>query len=394
MSSTKKSQTSRTGLGSASYVSARLSAGLMPAGLGTRDRAPSCSQETVREASSDRPSIWLFSMACHRRYHCAGGHAKTSAPTRLDWRLPCVTTGVLRRIGMKKKPANHLFRVGTDDDRRSYRTQRAEELRALLEPRERLASAIAPNAAVAIPHDDGYAVCAQGTVAGTDTLVGLARETVEQVDLAAKKADANKPFMVKLLDMKRMTLDSPLLQFGLRRDIVAAAARYLGTIPILQYANVVYSSHVAGELSKSQLYHCDSDEAQQVKIFVICETVTQSEGPLTFLTAAQSQLVRDRVQYRYKYRLTDEDVRAAVGTTPREVALTGPAGTLAFLDTSRCFHYGSRIASADTRRLVVMLQYVTPLAFILPDYPAGTTFGGLADAGRDEVERLVLGAAA
>jgi hypothetical protein len=25
-----------------------------------------------------------------------------------------------------------------------------------------------------------------------------------------------------------------------------------------------------------------------------------------------------------------------------------------------------------------MLQYVTPLAFILPDYPAGTTFGELA----------------
>jgi len=189
-------------------------------------------------------------------------------------------------------------------------------------------------------------------------------------------------------------VDSPLLQFGLRRDIVAAAARYLGTIPILQYANVVYSSHAAGEFSKSQLYHCDSDEAEQVKIFVICETVTQSEGPLTFLTAAQSRQIRDHVQYRYKHRLTDEDVRAAVGTTPREVALTGPAGTLAFLDTSRCFHYGSRIASADTRRLVVMLQYVTPLAFILPDYPAGTTFGALAPTGRDAMERLVLGAPA
>jgi hypothetical protein len=295
---------------------------------------------------------------------------------------------------MKEKPANHLFRVGTDDDRRTYRNQRSQELRALLEPRERLASVIADSAAIAIARDDGYAVCAQGTIAGTDALVGLARETVARVDLAAKKADANKPFMVKLLDMKRMTVDSPLLQFGLRCDIVAAAARYLGTIPILQYANVLYSSHAAGEFSKSQLYHCDSDEAEQVKIFVICETVTPSEGPLTFLTASESQQVRDHVQYRYKHRLSDEDVRAAVGTTPREVALTGPAGTLAFLDTSRCFHYGSRIASADTRRLVVMLQYVTPLAFILPDYPAGTTFGALAAAGRDEVERLVLGAAA
>jgi hypothetical protein len=126
---------------------------------------------------------------------------------------------------MKVKPANHLFRVGTDDDRSQYRHQRAEELRPFLEPRRQLAAALAAEATVAIPRDDGYAVCAQGTVAGTDTLVGLARETVERVDLAAKKADANKPFMVKLLDMKRLTVDSPLLQFGLRRDIVAPPPR-------------------------------------------------------------------------------------------------------------------------------------------------------------------------
>ena len=294
---------------------------------------------------------------------------------------------------MKVKPANHLFRVGTDDDRARYRSQRRLELGAFLEPRERLAPAMAAEAAVTIPRDDGYTVCASGSVAGTGQLVDLARETVDAVDLAAKKADANKPFMVKLLDMKSMTMDSPLVQFALRRDIVATATRYLGMVPILQYANVVYSSHAAGELSKSQLYHCDSDEAEQVKVFVLCEAVTPSEGPLTFLAAAQSQQVRDHVQYRYKHRLTDDDVRSVVGPAPREVTLTGPPGTLAFLDTSRCFHYGSRIATANARRLVVMLQYVTPLAFILPDYPAGTTFSALAAQGRDPLERLVLGAA-
>jgi hypothetical protein len=294
----------------------------------------------------------------------------------------------------KVKPANHLFRVGTDDDRQQYRSERRQELHAALEPRLRLAPGLAATATVTIPREDGYAVCAAGSVADTDRLVALARETVERVDLAEKKADANKPFMVKLLDMKAMTVDSPLLRFALRRDIVAAATEYLGVVPILQYANVVYSSQGGSEFSKSQLYHCDSDEAEQVKIFVLCETVTHNEGPLTFLAASQSQQVRDRVQYRYKHRLTDEQVRSAAGAPLREVALTGPAGTLAFLDTSRCFHYGSRISSTDTRRLVIMLQYVTPLAFILPDYPAGTTFGALAADGRDDVERLVLGAAA
>ncbi len=292
---------------------------------------------------------------------------------------------------MKVKPANHVFRVGSDAARQEYRRQRALELRSYLEPRERLATDLAADAAVTISRDEGYAVRANGSVAGTDGLVALARETVARVDLAARKADANKPFMVKLLDMKTLSLDSPLMRFALRRDIVAAAARYLGLVPILQYANVVYSSQSGGELSKSQLYHCDSDEAEQVKIFVLCETVTESEGPLTFLPAVQSQTIRDRTEYRYKHRLSDDDVRTAAAEPLREVALTGAPGTLAFLDTSRCLHYGSRISTSETRRLVIMLQYITPLAFILPDYPNGATFGSVAAAGADDVERLVLG---
>ena len=295
---------------------------------------------------------------------------------------------------MKVKPANHLFRVGTDADRTQYKQDRRQELRVFLEPRQRLASAIAGEAMRSISRDDGFAVCTSGSVSGTEELVALAGETVEGIDLAAKKADANKPFMVKLLDMKSMTRESPLLRFALRRDVVATAANYLGMVPILQYANIMYSSLAGNELSKSQLYHCDSDEAEQVKIFVLCDTVTAAEGPLTFLPASQSQHVRERVQYRYKRRLTDEQVRAAYGGSLREVALTGPAGTLAFLDTSRCLHYGSRISAPDVRRLVIMLQYVTPSAFILPDYPAGTTFGALAPSGRDAIEQLVLGAAA
>jgi hypothetical protein len=109
------------------------------------------------------------------------------------------------------------------------------------------------------------------------------------VDLEEKRAKANKPYMVSLDAMDAITLDSPLLRFALRPDIVASAAHYLGVVPILQFANVMYSSHVAAEPSKSQLYHCDSDEAEQIRVFVLCEEVTAASGPLTFVPAAQSQ---------------------------------------------------------------------------------------------------------
>jgi hypothetical protein len=293
---------------------------------------------------------------------------------------------------VKIKPPSHQFRVSTDQVRQEYRRTRDTELGARIERRRQMARDIAAGAAVSIPRDVGYVVCAPGTFDDVQGIVDAARAVMTEVDLEEKKANANKPFMVKLLERESLSVDSPLLRFALRRDIVASAAQYLGMVPILQYANVMYSSHAAAEPAKSQLYHCDSDEAEQVKIFILCETVTPDTGPLTFVPAVQSQIVRDRVQYKYKTRLTDDAVRGAAEGPLQETPLVGPPGTAAFLDTSRCLHYGSRFRDQSARRLVVMLQYITPLAFILPDdFLQGATFRHLAHLSSDEVTSMVLG---
>ena len=295
---------------------------------------------------------------------------------------------------VKIKPPSHQFRVSTDAVRQEYRQGRISELANEIERRQELANVLAPDAAVTISRDVGFVVCGPGAFAAVPAIVTAARDVVERVDLERVKAEANKPFMVKLVKMDTLTLNSPLLSFALRRDIVASAARYLGVVPILQYANVMFSSHAAAEPAKSQLYHCDSDEAEQVKVFILCEEVTADTGPLTFLPASQSQAVRDRVQYKYKTRLADDVVRAALDEPPQETQLTGPPGTTAFLDTSRCLHFGSRFRDTSARRLVVMLQYITPMAFILPegDFREGATFRHLAGQAPDEVTAMVLGA--
>jgi hypothetical protein len=293
----------------------------------------------------------------------------------------------------KAKPANHAFRVGTDVVRAQYRRDRAAEIADRLAPRTELAPSLAHDATAEVRRDDGYAILPAGTLDLAGVLDVAARVAAE-VDLERKKAEANKPFMVKLAEMSEMTLESPLLQFGLRRDVVGTAARYLGMVPILEYANVLYSSDAGEDPAKSQLYHCDSDEGEQLKIFVLCGTVTPDTGPLTFLSAAQSQLARDRTFYTYKHRLTDAQVSEALGGLQSEVALTGGPGTTAFIDTSRCLHYGSRFVDRGATRLVVMLQYVTPLAFLYPDDHRRTArFRGLATPVHDDVTRLLLGAA-
>ena len=295
---------------------------------------------------------------------------------------------------VKQKPASHAFRKGTDAVRLEYRRGRAATMGAQLGRREQLAAELAVEAIVTIARDQGYSIVPPGTVAMVPAVVDAAREILAHVDVVQKSEEANKAFLVKLVDKVELTLESPFLHFALQREIIAAAARYLGVVPILQYANVLYSSHATEEPAKSQLYHCDSDEVEQVKVFVLCEEVTPRSGPLTMLSASSSQLVRDRMGYRYNTRLTDEQAYESLGSRGAETALTGPAGTTAFIDTSRCLHYGSRFVDTTAHRLVVMLQYITPLAFILPeeDFRSGARFRRLVQPGMDELTRLVLGA--
>ena len=294
----------------------------------------------------------------------------------------------------KEKPASHAFRKGTDAVRQAYRHQRSEALGPRLSRRRRLAAQLAPEAILTLGRDEGYAIVPPGTVPVQD-LIDVAHDTLARANLAQKTEEANKPFLVKLSERHELTLGSPLLRFGLRRDLIATAATYLGMVPILQYAHVLYSAHAMAEPAKSQLYHCDSDEGEQVKVFVLCDQVTPASGPLTMLSAARSQTVRDHFGYKYNQRLTDDQVYEALGSRDLvHTALVGPAGTTAFIDTSRCMHYGSRFLDTTAHRLVVMLQYVTPLAFILPeeDFLSGARFRALATSGMDEVTRLVLGA--
>ena len=109
----------------------------------------------------------------------------------------------------------------------------------------------------------------------------------------------------------------------------------------------------------------NSDETEQMKVFVLCDEVTPESGPLTFRPAAPSETLRGKAAYKYNTRLTDTQVRELLGAAAAPTAILGPAGTTAFLDTSRCFHFGSRCADASTHRLVVMLQYVTPRQLVL-----------------------------
>lgn len=249
----------------------------------------------------------------------------------------------------------------------------------------------AAGAGFAIPADCGFVVYGPEHFQETREIVEVARRRFAEVD-ADTIRERGKQFMVPILDQASLTRESPLVRFALRDDVLSAVAAYLRVAPILASIDVYYSRSVERELMSSQLLHCDGDDTRQIKIFVLSTRVDSTTGPLMIMDADQSDALRRKVGYEYHNRVTDEEARAAMGELDL-TALEGEPGTTCLVDTSRCFHYGSRLETPDEGRLVAMIQYLTPYSFVLPrDYRSAAPYRHLVTDASGRLERLALGA--
>jgi hypothetical protein len=136
----------------------------------------------------------------------------------------------------------------------------------------------------------------------------------------------------------------------------------------------------------SQRFHSDHEDSTQVKLMINVADVDEDQGPMTFHSAEVSQRVREAVGVR-RGRIDDAKV-AEIAGDQRPVVLTGPAGTAAFVDPSRCLHYGSRICRRDRYALSVQfLRYHAPVESALALRPDAD----LAGESWSPLQRLVLG---
>jgi hypothetical protein len=286
------------------------------------------------------------------------------------------------------------FRGGTDRKRDTYVSLRQKLDAKDFATRSETARQSADRAGFTIPRELGFKVFPPATFPEVDEVVKSAEQRIAAIE-PEKLTGGKSQLKTGLLDMSTLTLDSPQLRFALREDILAAVANYLGVAPVLAHIDVWYSIHEGGTLKNKHLYHCDWEDTAQVKIFVYGSEVRGDSGPLVVMGADTSKFVRDKLAYTYvgqRQRVTDEEVAALVGEKDQHPVI-GPAGTCAFVDTSRCFHYGSRVEAAGTARLVTNFQYLTPYAFELPmDYSKVLPFRHLATPDLSSLQRLALGA--
>jgi hypothetical protein len=290
-------------------------------------------------------------------------------------------------FGVSIVRATAAVRHGSDRERELY-----VAMRKTVAPRITRARAQAARGQLAtgirIPESVGYAVLAPDGSPGIGEIVTYAQERVARMSPTAHGPAGNLVAMSPAAPGRA----SPLLRLALREDLLATISAYLGTTPLLSSIDLYASLPTNGVPSAGQLLHCDPEDTRQVKVFVLCSDVAPEHGPLTIMSASDSRELRRRTGYRYGARLTDAQASATLGGHEL-CAVEGPAGTMCLFDSSRCFHYGSRLRDDASPRIAAVIQYLSPHSFMLPrDVSLTAPFKHLARAGDSDFVRMVLGA--
>jgi hypothetical protein len=258
---------------------------------------------------------------------------------------------------------NAFFELGKRKNLEGYRARVAlmEQLQAG-QLRDRLDGTDADVRLPEIPPDRGLMLVRPEGFSLLDEAIAEARS-----DFQGYVPGTNKRAYDSLQGVPRTdrTYESAINRLASHLEVLRVVSGYMGMVPILHRINLLYSANDEVVEKSSQFFHLDPEDVIMTKIFIYVEDVDQESGPTTALPADRSTVVRRRIDYRNS-RVPDE-VIAEHGGAENLVECTGPAGTMAFLDTCRCFHMGSRKAAKP--RYVIMIQYQTPYA--APAAPEG-----------------------
>lgn len=210
-----------------------------------------------------------------------------------------------------------------------------------------------------ISRETGFALSDASRIEGLEPLLrhlqpfALAR--AEQ--LAATQAAAAKPFYFNVMERDDVEAMPELVRFALSRGPLNSLVPYYGLIPNLSHIGIFLSSAAGEGRRGTQNAHWDNHDRRHVKLFCYLTDVGPDDGPLTFLPADKSWWFRKKTGRILRTFPVQNDAEFNRYFTEKDlVEITGAAGTVAFLDTTRCMHFGSRCRPGG-KRLALVIHY-------------------------------------
>jgi hypothetical protein len=180
-----------------------------------------------------------------------------------------------------------------------------------------------------------------------------------------------KPFLFDILPERAWELYGSILDFVASPEVLEPVARHCGFVPCLSgdtppgvrlmESSTKFDPQPEGPWRDSQFWHMDYHFFPTVYVIVAIREIGPADGPLHFVGEEASGRAADALRYHRRgspYRVSDEEFAAHVD--PSEwLTFTGPAGSVLFIDSSRCFHFGSR--NPQHPRYHLQYAYVSPV---------------------------------
>lgn len=210
-----------------------------------------------------------------------------------------------------------------------------------------------PNGLERVELVDGFHLDTSHDQPHLDRLITEMDEVIDERGLQ-KWEDLGKPYLQNILAADALVRYPSLLDFGTSSRVLAAVAPAFGFVPHLstslprgirlQESSTAHDPTPTAPPRDSQNWHRDYHTEPTVYVITLIRDVTDECGPLHYVSASVSARVSKAFRYRSRhcsYRITDEQFYSVVD--PAEVRkLVGPPGTTLLIDSSACFHMGSR----------------------------------------------------
>ena len=201
--------------------------------------------------------------------------------------------------------------------------------------------------------EDGWVLDDSHSLPHLQTLLAEMDSVIEERGLHEWK-DWGKPFLKDILPGRSWDRYASILDFASSPKVLEPLSRYAGFVPHLSgsqppgvrlmESSTKYDPQPQGPWRSSQLWHTDYHADPLIYVIVALRDIGPDDGPLNFLGREASDRVAAAIGYHSRgvgHRVSDEVMAAHVD--PSEVRrFVVPAGTVLFLDSSRCFHFGSR----------------------------------------------------
>ena len=216
---------------------------------------------------------------------------------------------------------------------------------------------------------DGWATDHSRTLPHLEALIEAGEQIIQRRGGAGAEASDQRSFIQNIVKYEDVVEHPAILDFATSPELLKPVVEHMQLVPRLSgdmppgvrlaESSRQFDPTPDAPPRESQLFHLDIHDRPMVYVIVAIRDIQPDAGPFSFLPAGTSAEVARAIGYRRRrcpYRVPDETVYASA-SPDQLIEFAHPRGSVLWIDSTRCFHFGSR--NAVVPRHQFMFAYIS-----------------------------------